>query len=88
MLKSTGTDDREEAERYLLHRLRELREILVYGERPPRTFAEAAQKYLADSATKQSIGRERVVLIEMEHFLGHLPLHRINNDSFSRYRNA
>ena len=50
--ESTGTAGREEAERYLFRRLRELREILVYGERPTRTFAEAVQKYLIDYAGK------------------------------------
>lgn len=34
LCESTGTLDREEAERYRLHRLHELREALVYGERP------------------------------------------------------
>lgn len=88
LCESTGTADREEAERYLLHRLQELREILVYGERPIRTFGDAVQKYVTDYATKKSIDRERVVLKEMEFFLGHFPLNRINNDSFSTYRNA
>ena len=58
LCESTGTADRDEAERYLLNRLRELREILVYGERPRRTFREAAAKYLTDFAYKKSIGRD------------------------------
>ena len=36
LCESTGTDNREEAARYLLHRLHELREVLIYGERPTR----------------------------------------------------
>lgn len=86
LCESTGTMDREEAERYLLHRLRELRETLVYGERPRRTFSEATKKYLVDNAAKKSIARDAAALKEMEPFIGHLPLHRINNDSFQRYR--
>jgi len=31
LCEGTGTDNREEAERYLLHRLHELREVLIYG---------------------------------------------------------
>jgi integrase len=88
LCESTGTADREEAERYLLRRLQELREILVYGERPIRTFREAVQKYVTEYADKKSIDRERATLMEMEHLIRHLPLNRINNDSFSTYRNA
>ena len=43
LCESTGTADREEAERYLLRRLQELREVLIYGERLIRTFGEAVQ---------------------------------------------
>jgi hypothetical protein len=88
LCESTGTADRDEAERYLLQRLRELREIRIYGERPVRTFRDAVQKYLADYAGKKSIDRDRATLKEMERLLGHLPLHRINNDAFARYRRA
>ena len=49
LCESTGTSNREEAERYLLHRLRELREVMIYGERPTRTFKEAAEKYLLEN---------------------------------------
>jgi integrase len=86
LCESTGTADRDEAERYLLQRLRELREIRIYGERPARTFRDAIQKYLIDYAAKKSIDRDRATLKEMERLLGHLPLHRINNDTFAPYR--
>src|SRR6266404_2724772 len=86
LCESTGTADREEAERYLLQRLRELREIRIYDERPKRTFQDAVKKYLADHAQKKSIAREAATLKGMESFIGQLPLDRINNDSFDRYR--
>lgn len=88
LCESTGTADRDEAERYLLHRLQELREVLIYGERPIRTFGEAVRQYIAENADKKSIDRERRILRKMESLIGHLPLNRINNDSFSTYRSA
>lgn len=88
LCESTGTADRKEAERYLLHRLHELREVLVYGERPTRTFKEAAEKYLAENRGKKTIKRDTGTLKDMEPFISHLPLDRINNDSFARYRKA
>lgn len=86
LCESTGTADREEAERYLLQRLHELREIRIYGERPKRTFQDAVKKYLADYAQKKSTAREAATLKGMELFIGHLPLDRVNNDSFEHYR--
>ncbi|MGC1346645.1 MAG: hypothetical protein WA863_11215 [Methyloceanibacter sp.] len=88
LCESTGTEDREEAERYLLHRLRELREIRVYGERPQRTFRDAIQRYLVEHSAKQSIDRDSAILNDLDYFIGNLPLDRINNDSFARYRMA
>ena len=88
LCESTGTADREEAERYLIHRLRELREIRVYGERPQRTFRDARQRYQAETSAKKSIDRDAAILKDLDSFIGHLPLDRINNDSFARYRRA
>ena len=88
LCESTGTPDREEAERYLIHRLRELREIRIYGERPQRTFRDAIRKYLAEHSAKKSIDRDAAILKDLDSFIGDLPLDRINNDSFARYRKA
>jgi integrase len=88
LCESTGTDDREEAERYLLHRLHELREVLIYGERPTRTFQDAIQKYESVFTKKRSIKRDSAVLREMDPFIGHLPLSRISDASFDDYRLA
>jgi hypothetical protein len=54
LCESTGTADCDEAERYLLHRIRELRDIAIYGVRPRRKFHEAAAKYLTDFALKSN----------------------------------
>jgi hypothetical protein len=41
LCESCGTDSLPEEERYLTRRLDEIRNALVYGIRPTRTFAEA-----------------------------------------------
>lgn len=87
-MRKHNTGNREEAERYLIHRLRELRDIRVYGEWPQRTFRDAVQKYLVEYSGKKSIDRDAAVLKELDLFIGHLPLDRINNDTFTRYRRA
>jgi hypothetical protein len=88
LCESTGTGDREEAERYLIRRLRELRDIRVYGERPQRTFRDAIQRYLAEYSAKKSIDRDAAILRDLDSFIGSVLLDRINNDSFARYRRA
>lgn len=88
LCESTGTGDRDEAQRYLLYRLKELREIRVYGERPARTFREAVAKYLKDFKHKKSRGRDAATLKDLDPFIGHLALDRINNDTFANYREA
>jgi hypothetical protein len=88
LCENTGTADREEAERYLQRRMSELREIVVFGVRPRRTFREAMTKYLADFASKSTIQRDAEALGDLDPYIGHLCLDQINNDSFTAYRNA
>ena len=88
LCESTGTADRAEAERYLLHRMRQIRELVVYGERPRRKFHEAAAKYLADFAGKTTLPRDAAALQDLAPYIGDLWLDQINNDSFNTYRNA
>jgi hypothetical protein len=65
LCESTGTDDEEEAKRYLEKRVREIREAVVFGVRRKRTFREAATKYLRDFSHKPSIGRSALALKDM-----------------------
>ena len=53
--ESCGTSNKAEAERYLAHKMEELRAAKVYGVRPKRTFEEAAAKYLLENEHKRSL---------------------------------
>ncbi|MGO9566728.1 MAG: tyrosine-type recombinase/integrase [Desulfomonilaceae bacterium] len=75
--QSTGTDSLEEAERYLDHVTEEIRRTKVYGERPQRTFAEAAAKYL-DEADKASLWVDAIQIKMLRPFIGHLKLEQIH----------
>jgi integrase len=88
LCENTGTSDPEEAERYLLRRIHEIREIALYGSRPRRKFHEAAAKYLADFARKSTITRDAAALKDLLPYIGDSWLDQINNDSFNAYRNA
>ncbi|HEY1898608.1 MAG TPA: tyrosine-type recombinase/integrase [Steroidobacteraceae bacterium] len=88
LCESTGTNDRDDAERYLARRLEELRQALLYGTRPRRVFREAATKYLTDYARKRSIDRDARGLKDLDAFIGHMWLDAIHNDTFTAYRQA
>lgn len=83
--ESTGTSDREEAERYLIHRLEEIRKSTVYGERPVRIWREAATKYLLDNQDMPSIGLTAIMFRSLDPFIGDLPLDRIHDGTVEDY---
>ncbi|MCC6489097.1 MAG: site-specific integrase [Candidatus Hydrogenedentes bacterium] len=77
LCESTGTGDPQEAERYLVKRLEEIRLATVYGVRPQRTFLQAATKYL-NEGTKRSLNRDAQDLAHAVSFIGELPLEQVH----------
>jgi integrase len=86
--ESCGTCDLAEAERYLTHRLEEIRQAIVYGIRPTRTFQQAAIKYLNDYQHKKSLDRDVYAFNRIVPHIGALTLDRIHNDTLAKYRHA
>jgi len=86
LVESCGTSDLDEAERYLAHRMEEIRQAMVYGVRPTRTFQQAALKYLEDYQHKKSLQRDIYSLDRAIPHIGHLRLDRIHNDTLAQYR--
>lgn len=87
--ESTGVGELDEAERYLVHRLEELRKAAVYGIRPKRQFEEAATKYLLENTHKASIRDDGRHLKQMMPYIGELYLHEVYDDTlqpFVQYR--
>ena len=58
LYESTKVSSRAEAEKMLIHWLDEIREATVFGVRPPRTFKEAATRYLMENQHKRTISDE------------------------------
>lgn len=86
--ESCGTGNLQEAERYLTHRLEELRLATVYGVRPTRTFKEAATKYLEENQHKRSIGRDAQDLMTIDPYIGELPLQRVHDGTLAGFVQA
>ena len=83
--ESTGTREYAEAERYALKRIDELQEAARYGIRPPRSFRQAATKYLWDEQSKKSIARDAQALKLLDPYLGDLPLDRVHEGTIKAY---
>jgi len=84
--ESCGTSDLKEAERYLVHRIEQIRNAEIYGIRPTRTFREAAIKYLSE-ATKSSIDRDAHMLKVLDPYIGKLALQEVHMGSLEPYMN-
>lgn len=85
---STGTSDRQEAERYLARKIENIREATIYGKRPRRKFREAATRYLTEFAWKRSIDRDARALKALDPFIGDIWLDCVHNESFKAYIDA
>jgi integrase len=88
MAESCGTTSLAEAEHFLAFRLNEIRNAMVYGIRPTRTFQEAAIKFLADNQHKKFLERYVYAFDRVMPHIGHMRLDRIHNDTLSSYRRA
>ena len=86
--ESCGTTNLTEAEQYLTFRLNEIRNAVVYGVRPTRTFQQAAIKFLEDHQGRKLLERYVHAFDRVMPHIGHLRLDRIHNDTLSSYRRA
>jgi hypothetical protein len=82
--ESTGTNNPEEAERFLARRMEQIRQAEVYGVRPSRTFRQAAAKYLKEE-TKASLKRDAGLLRILDPHIGAMPLDRVHMGTLQRY---
>lgn len=83
--ESTGTGEREEAERYLVHRLEQIRQESVYGVRQKRTWREAATRYLIENKDMPSIGLTATYLEQLDTFIGDLPVTHVDDDALCSF---
>lgn len=85
---STGTSDIHEAEVFLAKRVEEVRQSIVYGVRPKRSFKEAATKYLLEKRHKSSIELDAYWLKKLNEYIGHLPLESVHMGTLQPFIHA
>src|SRR5215467_1949693 len=76
--ESTGAAHLEEAERYLARLMENTRQAEVYGISPPRTFEEAAAKYVLENQHKRSLSDDIVHLKLLMPWIAREPIDRLH----------
>lgn len=77
LCESTGERHLEKAQEYLAHRLEEVRQAVVFGVRPARSFREAATKYLNESS-KKSLADDALHLKILDPFIGAMRIDQVH----------
>lgn len=83
--ESTRSSSLAEAERYLIHRLEEIRQATIYGIRPTRSFRQAALKFLNENQHKASLRMDARLLKQLDPYIGDLPLTAIHSGNLETY---
>lgn len=76
--QSTGSASLEEAERFLARLTEEIRQAVIYGVRPHRTFETAAAKYVLENDHKRSLDSDIGRLKLLMPWIGDTPIDRFH----------
>ena len=76
--ESTGESGLAEAEQYQARKLEEVRQAIVYGVRPKRSFRQAATKYLNENQHHRRIADEATHLKQLDPSIGGLPIESVH----------
>lgn len=86
--EATGTGCYEEAEAILARRIEDMRQAVIFGVRPKRTFKEAAVKYVKENQHKDSIETDISKLRAVAPYVNDMLLDRIHMGSLQYYIEA
>ena len=86
--RQRGFGSYEEAERWLIKQLGDKRQVVLHGERPTRTFDQAAAHYVLLNREKVSLDTEISLLKPLMPFVGHLTLAQIHDGTLAPFVKA
>lgn len=78
--RSTGTENKQQAQEYLDRLRAELWRVQKLGEKPRRTWQEAIVRWLRDTEHKADHNKDTAKLRWLDRYLGHCYLDEINRD--------
>ncbi len=85
LYESTGTADRQEAERYLIFRMEQIRQQKVYGVREMKTWRDAAMKFLVEIKDQPSFKLSAHHIAQLDPFIGDVPLNHIDDQALAPF---
>ncbi|EJM15498.1 phage integrase family protein [Pseudomonas sp. GM21] len=85
LYESTGVTDRQEAERYLIFRMEQIRQQKVYGVREVRTWRDAAMKFLLEIKDQPSFKLSAHHLSQLDPFIGDMSLTHIDDQALAPF---
>jgi integrase len=85
VFKSTGTDQLEEAERFLARVMEQTRKAQLYGVRPSRIFEQAAAKFVLENQHKRSLDSDIGRLKQLMPYIGAIPLDKLHRGSLESW---
>lgn len=86
--ESTGSSNLGETQSYLARWTEEIRQAMLYGVTPQRSFRQAASKYLQDAAVsgeQRNLDRNAQFLKLLDPYIGDLPLQRVHAGTLEGY---
>ena len=83
--ESTGTGDLRQAVAILSRRLEEVRATRFFGARKPRTFREAATRFLEENQNKRSLERDARALAVLDPYIGELTVHQVHHGTLQSF---
>jgi len=83
--ESTGTGDLRQAVAILSRRLEEVRATRFFGIRQPRTFREAATRFLDENRHKRSLERDARVLAALDLYIGGLTVQQVHHGTLQSF---
>lgn len=83
--RSTQSSDLSEAERYLEEVTKQIREKVIFGQKPVHNLDEAAAKYLLENKTMRGIARQGYALKPLVEWFGEVELSKIRPELFDEY---
>ena len=84
-LRQRGFGSAAEAESWLIPRLAELRAVHLHGERPARTFGDAAAHYVQTHQAKKSLVTELILLDGTVPYIANLALQKVHDGALAPY---
>jgi integrase len=86
--ESTGEKDYRRAEAYYDSRISDIRQTLVYGQRPVVMFKEAVEKFLREDCPTKSLERAGYAFDNVLPYIGMLNIDCVHDGSLAAYRDA